>query len=373
MNAPGTGQHDTEPRERTVQLTLDFDVTRVPTSPRRRPATRQSTATAELDLDPAPVRVPRRRREPTPDPPVYTATYEYIGEPDTEIPGTPNTPNGTSSRHQPRHIDARDAGTKQAARRLPPHSSNGSQKPRRQPLAKNRAPTQTTARAPPTRQSQYRRQGLSQLANSLPLRAGESRFSVGFVEYVRPRPTLLRCERNQMGRRVARRVPAGPSCGARGVAGASRRAGRDVAPRPVRHGRRTDRPGGRSATGVIASTGWSGTARDERNDMRDFVNVRAAGVPPRELSASTVPTLWARPDGSTGWALDVPVPGGFALVQGTAPSVMDAMLGVAWSLHAAGVGCEHVEEEAAAAEFACRVEQLLTDDPWRGLPVGCRR
>lgn len=190
MNAPGAGQRDTEPREPTVQLTLDFDVTRVPTAPRRRPATHKSTATAELDLDPAPLRVPRRRREPTPDPPVYTATYEYIGEPDTEAPGTPNTPNGTSSRHPPRHVntqDTRDGGTKRAARHLAPHFSNGSQKPRRQPLANNRAPTQTPARAPPTRQSQYRRQGLSQLANSLPLRADESRFSVAFVEYVRPR------------------------------------------------------------------------------------------------------------------------------------------------------------------------------------------
>lgn len=107
--------------------------------------------------------------------------------------------------------------------------------------------------------------------------------------------------------------------------------------------------------------------------MRDFENARAAGVPPRELSASTVPTLGVRQDGSTVWAVNVPVPGGFALVRGTAPSVMDAVLGVAWSLHAAGVGCEHVEKEAAAAEFVCRVEELLTDDPWRGLPVGCRR
>jgi len=107
--------------------------------------------------------------------------------------------------------------------------------------------------------------------------------------------------------------------------------------------------------------------------MRDSENARAAGLPLQERSAPTCPTLWVRSDGSVAWAADVPVPGGLALVEGTAASVVDAMLATAWLLHDAGVGGEYVEEQAAAAEFACRVEELLTDDPWRGLPVGCRR
>ncbi len=80
-----------------------------------------------------------------------------------------------------------------------------------------------------------------------------------------------------------------------------------------------------------------------------------------------------RADGAVDWEVGPSVVAAAARAQGEAPSVLHAMVATAKLRAAAGdgrpVGVDP-DAEAAAADFACRVWELLTGEPGRDLALG---